>query len=142
MKRISYKEVPRGYAHCVSSTCPLSETCLRAIAWRSLPKKKIIVPVVNPACTAESEACEYFRTCAPSTLALGFTRMQSLMLPKQYEAFSALLKAHFGRNPYFQRRNGQRPILPEEQELIRQTLAQVGARTNLKFDAYKEEMIW
>jgi hypothetical protein len=74
--------------------------------------------------------------------ALGFTKIQKNLLPDQYDKFSNMMKGQFGRNPYFERRNGQHPMPPEEQELIRRTLARVGASCELDFDSYKEAILW
>jgi CRISPR/Cas system endoribonuclease Cas6 (RAMP superfamily) len=69
-------------------------------------------------------------------------KIQKSMLPDQYDTFSNLLKNHFGRNPYFERRNGRHPMPPEEQQLIRQTLERVGMTSTMEFDDYKDAILW
>jgi hypothetical protein len=102
----------------------------------------VLVPVLNPACVTEAEGCKHYRDCTPVKHALGFTQIQKSMLPDQYDTFSNLLKNHFGRNPYFERRNGRHPMPPEEQQLIRQTLERVGVTSTMEFDDYKDAILW
>jgi hypothetical protein len=66
----------------------------------------------------KGEGCTHYRDSKPVRYAVGFTKMQKMMFPQQYERFSNQLKGKFGRNPYFERRNGQHPMPPEEQQLI------------------------
>jgi hypothetical protein len=142
MNQINYTEVPYGYAHCISTVCPLAATCLHALAWKALPSTEETVPVLNPACITDSEECKHYRDCMPVKHALGFTKIQKSMLPDQYDKFSDLLKNHFGRNPYFERRNGRHPMPPKEQQLIRQTLEHVGVTDTVEFDDYKDAILW
>jgi hypothetical protein len=142
MNKINYTEVPYGYSHCVSTACPLADTCLRALAWKALPKTETTASVLNPACITEAEGCKYYRNCTPVRYALGFTKIQKNMLPDQYDKFSNLMKGQFGRNPYFERRNGQHPMPPEEQQLIRQALQRVGVKEPIEFDGYKDAILW
>jgi hypothetical protein len=112
------------------------------LAWKALPSTEETVPVLNPACITDSEECKHYRDCMPVKHALGFTKIQKSMLPDQYDKFSDLLKNHFGRNPYFERRNGHHPMPPEEQQLIRQTLEHVGVTGTVEFDDYKDAILW
>ena len=53
-----------------------------------------------------------------------------------------LLIAHFGRNPYFERRRGAYPLPPKEQEVILKALRQAGVTEELRFDSYEENINW
>lgn len=53
-----------------------------------------------------------------------------------------ILIAHFGRNPYFERRRGERKLPPREQEIIRKALKQAGVTENLDFDLKENELNW
>jgi hypothetical protein len=141
-QKINYSDVPYNYALCISSTCPQASSCLRALAWKALPGTEQTAYILNPVCVAEGEECTHYRDSKPVRYAVGFTKMQKMMFPQQYERFSNQLKGKFGRNPYFERRNGQHPMPPEEQQLIRQTLEQVGVSASLEFDAYKDAVLW
>ena len=78
----------------------------------------------------------------PVNFARGFTQMQKRMLPEQYNAFMWKLIPYFGRNPYFERRNGKRLISPAEQQQIVDVAQQVGVEVEFKFDAYEQRYNW
>lgn len=52
------------------------------------------------------------------------------------------LIARFGRNPYFERRRGDRKLSLQEQEIIRKALKQAGVTENLDFDLKEEGFNW
>ena len=140
--QIKYEDVPFGYAHCMNTQCHLAEKCLRSIAWQSLSSEVDRVTVLNPATTEKSELCPHFRSSDPVHCAAGFTGMQKRMYPAQFARFSALLKTQWGRNPYYERRKGQCPLPPAEQDLVRQALKEAGADEALDFDGYTDRVLW
>lgn len=140
--QIDYHEVPAGYGHCISERCPLAATCLRAWAWKSVPETTALVQVLNPALTTEQAGCPYYRDSTPQTFAFGFKGMQSRMFPAQYSTFKSILIGHFGRSPFFYRRNGERPLPPQEQTLIRAALKAAGVPEDLDFDRYESHFLW
>lgn len=139
---LTYTAVPNSYLHCMSSHCPQATTCLRAIAWTLVPKEQIRIEIVNPAVITEAAGCPYYRDAAPVRYALGFRGMQAKMVPAQYDRFMMFLKGKFGRNPYFERRKGERVLSPKEQTIVRQALAYAGVPTDWEFDAYKMDYLW
>lgn len=139
---LTYTDIPHSYLHCMSTHCPQANTCLRAMAWALLPKNKLQVQVLNPARITESTDCPHYRSSAPVRYAIGFTGMQKQMYPGQYDKFSMILQVQFGRNPYFERRKGQRLLPPKEQEMVRQALVRAGVTLDLDFDGYKEDYLW
>ncbi len=64
------------------------------------------------------------------------------MYPEQYQKFMNFLIAHFGRNPYFERRRGDRKLNLQEQEIIRKALKQAGVTANLDFDLKEDGFNW
>ncbi|MDO5418833.1 MAG: DUF6078 family protein [Bacteroides sp.] len=142
MTLIHHNEVPGNYAHCIRRDCPLATNCLRAMAWEALPKEIISVSVLNPARTKTTTDCPFYRNAASVTYARGFTKMQQQMFPEQYFRFSNRLIASFGRNPYFERRRGERPLSPKEQQTVRAALKYAGVSPDLEFDAYEERLSW
>lgn len=142
MTKIHYNEVPGSYAHCISRDCPMAAHCLRALAWEALPQKIRSVQVLNPAQVTADASCPFYRSAEQETYARGFTGMQRKMFPEQYFRFSSRLMAQFGRNPYFERRRGERPLSPKEQQTVRAALKHAGVSPDLDFDAYEERTNW
>lgn len=60
------------------------------------------------------------------------------MTQEQYQKFLDILQSKFGRNPYFERRNGKTLLTPEEQAVILEALRKVGIKDEHKFDSYIE----
>lgn len=138
----TYSPTPYNYATCEHSDCPMAATCLHQHAWKSLIETETYLNLLNPRLCTKSADCPHYRSSTPVRFAVGFTRMQKQMYPGQYDTFSTILQAQFGRNAYFERRKGQRPLPPKEQEMIGQALVRAGVTLSLDFDAYKEDYLW
>lgn len=141
MNKISYKEVPGTYLHCIHADCPMASHCLRQIAMQTMPNDQIAVSIVNPKLAKQSAECEFYRNDAPQVYGKGFKNMQKQMLPGQYETFSYRLQGKFGRTGYFERRRGERLCSPREIQTVNDVLKEIGLE-HLKFDAYEEHFCW
>ena len=64
------------------------------------------------------------------------------LLPCHYDQFMTTLMLHFGRNPYFKRRRGNILLPPEEQEVVRLMLEEVGADSKMDFNKFEEYVNW
>lgn len=135
-------EIPYHFALCGEAECACAGTCLRHIAYLQQAETAKVMTVLNPRFCAKDDACTYYRDAEPIVYARGFTRMQKRMLPDQYDKFLWTLIAHFGRNPYFERRNGKRLLSPDEQEQIAYVAQQVGVTEEFKFDRYEYRYNW
>ena len=132
-----------GYAVCQCSDCPRASVCLRQIAYSLLidDEKTVFLRLIKPQCCSQDDRCAYFRDSTPVVFARGFVNFQERMFPKQYDRFMTKLIALFGRNAYFERRRGQRPLPPEEQAAILSVLREVGVDAEYRFDAYEERTL-
>lgn len=142
MPRKLYQDIPVRYAVCQFADCPQSRNCLRQIAYKSLIKSEKFLNLINPKLCTHDTQCRFFRSSAPTLFAFGFKNIQECMLPKQYDFFKKALTKHFGYNLYYERRRGDIPLTPEEQELILQTLKQAGVAKKLDFDHYEKGLDW
>lgn len=135
-------EIPYAFALCGDTECACAGTCLRHIAYLQQVETAKVMTMVNPRFCAKDNTCTFYRDATPVVYARGFTQMQKRMLPEQYDKFLWKLIAHFGRNPYFERRNGKRLLPPGEQELIAEVARQVGMTEEFKFDTYEYRYNW
>lgn len=135
-------EIPYAFALCGDTECACAGTCLRHIAYLQQVETAKVMTMVNPRFCAKDNTCAFYRDATPVVYARGFTQMQKRMLPEQYDKFLWKLIAHFGRNPYFERRNGKRLLPPSEQELIAEVARQVGMTEEFKFDTYEYRYNW
>ena len=144
MQKYKNDITPSGYTVCQLADCPKAKNCLLQIAYEQLidDEDEECLHLLKPRFCSKDEHCKYYRDCKPVMFAKGFTNFQNKMYPQQYEEFMMILRAKFGRNPYFLRRRGERLLPPEEQKFILDTLKQVGVTQEMKFDAYEEKIYW
>lgn len=142
MPKKLYTSVPPDYAVCIHDDCPLAKGCLHQIAYPQLLPERDTLRLVNPERCTKNTQCPYYRDAKPVRYAKGFTQIQKHMFPDQYDQFSKLLIAKFGRNPYYERRKGLTVLSPKEQELILDMLRKVGADDQMDFDSYLEATHW
>lgn len=142
MPRKLYKGIPAKYAVCQFADCPQARNCLHQIACHSLMDSEKFLNLINPKLCTRDAQCRFFRNSAPTLFAFGFKNMKEHMLPQQYVAFKEMLTERFGHTLFYERRRGDIPLTPEEQELIRQALQQVGVTEKLEFDRYEENLNW
>ena len=144
MSKYNGTPIPYGYCVCQHADCPKAPTCLRQLAYtpEMEDESSIFVHLLKPSLGTKKADCPYYRDSTPVRFAKGFKNMQKQMLPGQYERFRLRLIGHFGRNPYYERRRGNRLLTPEEQAVIRQVLKEVAIIRELKFDSYVEKLYW
>lgn len=138
----TYKEPPKNYPVCGLEDCPWAASCLHRQAFLKLIETEDFLRLINPQHCDTNSNCKYYRNSTPVLFARGFVNFQQNMFPNQYQTFMRLLIAHFGRNPYFERRRGDYPLTPEEQEIILKALRQAGVTEELRFDSYEENINW
>lgn len=142
MKKNPYKEAPANFSVCVHTDCTCGPTCLRQLAYPILLEREDFLHLANPNRCTKNNSCPYYRDATPVTYTRGFTKMKKRMYPDQYQKFMDFLVAHFGRNPYFERKRGERRLSPKEQEIVRKALRQAGIAEELDFDLKEEGLNW
>jgi len=144
MENITFQlsDVPGNFTLCLNADCPLAAQCLHQIVRKMIPTDKQVLHVYNPEAVRGGEDCKYFRALKLDRYAKGFTRFQEEMKPRQYVMFSGLLMAYFGRNPYYERRRGERLLSPAEQQVVLQALHKAGIEEDLEFDGYEYRINW
>ena len=141
MNTIDYNQVPKTFALCLHSNCPLAAQCLRRRVWDAVPTTEERISIVNPASVTPGDACHCYRSAEPAIYARGFRGMQARMLPAQYAKFSERLIKHFSRTSYFEHRRGKWLCSPSDMAYIRSVLDELGLSA-LEFDAYEERYNW
>lgn len=142
MPKKFYTSIPVNYAVCLHHDCPKAATCLHQIAYQTLLEQENFLNLINPKRCSKDATCPYYRDSTPVTYARGFTNFQKHMFPDQYLAFKAVLINKFGRNPYYERRNGQTLLSPQEQKTVLDALKNAGITERFQFDSYEENYNW
>ena len=134
--------IPERYHLCMHADCPMAESCLHQLAFQHHAELGKYLSLINPAQCTKKDDCPHYANGEPVKFAKGFTNFQTHMYPKQYSRFMDKLILIFGRNQYFMRRRGQTILSPEEQEIIRKALKEVGVESHFEFDEYIESIYW
>ncbi len=142
MPKKEYTSLPKDYPVCEHSSCPMAATCLHQTAYSALMEQEEYLQLINPSRCSKNESCIYYRDSKPVTYARGFTNFQKRMFPDQYSRFMSICINHWSRNPYFERRRGERSLPPDEQVFILNALKTVGVAEDMKFDSYEENINW
>jgi len=137
-----YTSEPSDYAVCIHEDCPMADTCLHRQVYAKLLESRNYLRMVNPQRCSKNAQCEFYRDSKPVRFARGFINFQKNMFPGQYQTFMMTLIGKFGRNGYFDRRRGTKPLSPKEQEVVMEALRNAGVTNELKFDAYEELINW
>ena len=143
MPKKEYTSLPKDYPLCEHSSCPMAATCLHQVAYSMMMEQNAeYLRLINPTRCSKDEACTYYRDKKPVIFARGFTNFQKRMFPDQYSRFMSICINHWSRNPYFERRRGERSLPPDEQVFILNALKKVGVTEDMKFDSYEENINW
>ena len=142
MPKKEYTSLPTDYPVCEHRSCPMAATCLHQIAYSTLIAQEEYLQLINPTRYTKNKSCNYYRDCKPVTYARGFTHFQKRMYPDQCSRFMSICINHWSRNPYFERRRGDRSLTPDEQAFILNALKTVGVTEDMTFDSYEENINW
>lgn len=142
MPKKFYTSIPANYAVCLHQDCPKAATCLHQISYQALLEQDNYLNLINPTRCHKDDTCLYYRDSTPVVYARGFINFQTRMFPGQYQTFKSILIDTFGRNPYFDRRNGKTVLPPKEQEVVLKALRKAGITEDFQFDGYEENFNW
>ena len=134
-----YERMPEHYLLCFNNECPLADSCLHRLAGQSGLQKDTVVTAVNPAINS-GESCQYYKENKTVKMAYGMIDSFHEVKADHISELRNTLISHFGRGSYYLRRNGLRPITPEEQQYIGNIFRQFNYE--VKFDRTEEETQW
>ena len=138
-KQPQYETMPEHYLLCFNDECALGDECLHRLAARSGRQKDEVTLAVNPArCSGTS--CRHYKENKVVMMAYGMKDSFHEIKADHIASLRNQLISHFGRGSYYLRRNGLRPIIPEEQQYIASVFRNYGY--DLKFDRMEEETQW
>ena len=139
---IQITDIPSDYPICEKADCPKAAHCLHQIAYAPLRKREPILKLINLDFCKPGDSCSFYRSSEPVRYAYGFAHFQEEMLPRQYDCFCTILRSHYGRTAFYDRRRGDKPLSPKEQELVWQAARKAGVTRKLQFSRYEERIDW
>ena len=138
-QELHFETMPRNYLLCFNDDCQWADHCLHRLAARSGRQRDAVVTAVNPA-VCGGENCPYHKPNHVVTMAYGMKDSFREVKADDIAALRNTLIRHFGHGSYYVRRNGTRPITPNEQAYIADIFRQFGY--TVAFDRMVEETLW
>ena len=143
LKEELFREMATKGVVCQSQDCPVREHCLRGILKDYVPEDYPVVTAVNLSNPKMQQAdCPRYCPDHPVRMPLGLKQMYYDMPHHLERTVKNRLISLFSRKRYYEYHNGQRPITPDIEATIRQTLLTSGWQQEPAFDGYVEEYLW
>ena len=141
MENTDLKKVDRNFPLCFNTDCPSYGICLRAsVARQAELKEKAHLCVLPKA--FEGERCKYFLKDEKTHVAYGFARSFDHVMKKDFTPIRKELTEYFkSKRMYYWYLNGERPLLPEQQEMIEKIFARYGYNNNVIYDSTDEAYV-
>lgn len=126
----------------MNNECTRKSECIRYEMYENSSAENREILVVNPKCVSDTATCPYFAKLGIARVAYGFSSTLDSLPRKTAKKIAETLISHFGRNPYYERRKGERPISPDEQQYILSVLTEQGITLPSFFERYDEQEEW
>ena len=138
-----FREKAESYVVCFSESCPRRETCLRWILREYLPADAVTLRCVNPAnAQVKSDKCPLYRNSEPRRMPYGILSVYHDMPGWMERSIKQRLINKFSRKRYYEYHNGSRPMTPEVEQFVRETIKASGWTHEPQFMGYTEEYLW
>ena len=138
-ENFDFSQKPNGWALCYIAECSRRHECMRyqvckQAATVGMNQSVCILPTVM-----NRAECPYFAPIQIVRAAAGFSRIFAEVKEKHHAAMRRELAAYLGTGGSFYRyRNGQRLLMPEQQEWIKRLFQRYGYTAGVVFDDYKD----
>lgn len=131
------------YLPCFANECECRETCLHWLAGKYLSKPSLVIDSVNPMHPdVKAGRCTLYRQNQKGMYAVGMTHFFDEMPHSKVRIIRMRLLELFTRKRFYEFRNGERPIAPEQQLQIAEVCREEGWNCELVFDKMEEDYLW
>ena len=135
---LNFQQIPFNWPVCYVAECSRREECLRYQAHRLAPQRVTTHPCVLPT-AAQYEQCPHFHPIKKVRAAAGFRNLFSELKEKHLHAIRIELTAYLGsKTTYSKYKNGERLLLPAQQEWVKRLLRRHGYTEEVRFDTYQD----
>ena len=141
-KEEKFREIVTKAAVCQSQICPMRTNCLRSILKDYVPENYPLVTSVNlrnP--RMQRSDCPQYCPSEPVRMPLGLSQMYYDMPRHLERTIKNRLISLFSRKRYYEYHSAKRPVTPDIEATIRQTLLAFGWTQEPTFNSYVEEYL-
>lgn len=143
MSTINLKERPSTYEVCFQNECTLAKTCLRHICTQDPRKDERYIRIVNPTLVkGTNEKCGFYRSDQPVRVAYGIKHIFDNVPHIKHDLLYSMVKCYFGKNTFYRIYHKERPIWPDEQEVVQSFFTDNGIKEPVEYEEYKETIKW
>ena len=138
-----FAEKAGTYGICYSTICPLREHCLHSLLTSYKPQDRLYTDCVNlnnP--KMQREGCPLFAKDEPVRMPIGLSTIYYDMPGRIERAIKNHLIHVYSRKRYYEYHNGTRPMTPDVERYVRQTIKNYGWTQEPQFRGYVEEFLW
>ena len=138
-----FAEKADNYEACFSTICPLREHCLHSLLASYKPKERLYITCVN-LCNPQMqrEGCPLFRKDEVIRMPVKLSTIYYDMPGRMERAIKNHLINVYSRKRYYEYHNGTRPLTPEVERYVRQTLKNYGWTEEPRFLDFVEDYLW
>ena len=137
-KDFDFKQVPYNWPLCYLSECGRKEECLRYQVTPCVPKHVTNYPCMLPT-VLKQEQCRYFHALRKVRAAAGFRNIVSELKEKDLHSIRMEITVYLGsKTTYYRYKNGEKLLMPRQQERIKKILLRHGYPDEIRFDGYRE----
>lgn len=139
-----YSQVPFTFGMCAAENCSHASTCLRHIALKYAPTKKVFLPIMNPnrLKSMKKDKCDYYCSNEKVRFAKGFMCTVNGLTVRVADTFRYRMISYLGRKNYYLKRKGELNLTPVEQQEVIAIAKSLGVIQKEYFDSYIEEYNW
>lgn len=138
-----FAKVPYNFGLCAAEDCPHATTCLRQIALKHAPVKRVFLPIMNPnRIKSMKKVCDYYCSNVKVRYAQGFMNTVNALTIRVADTFRYRMINYLGRKNYYLKRKGALALSPAEQQQVKNIAKELGIVLNEYFDNYIEEYNW
>ena len=142
-KEERFHEKSEHYLHCFNNECPKHLSCLHWLVSQHTVRTSINILSVNPMNPdVKAGNCEMYRENQTASYARGMMHFYDEMTSRQERAIRRRLINAYSRKPYYEYRNGDRPISPEMQQNIARICREEGYTAKPHYDSWEEDFLW
>ena len=130
-----YNKLPNGWALCYLTECSRKEECMRYQACLSVPytRNQCVLPTV-----LRKVKCPYFHPIRKVRVTKGFRHIFKDVKERNHSAMRSRIANYLGRGgTYYRYRNGEKPLMPKQQEWIPQLFHRYGYTDEVVFDSHE-----
>lgn len=117
-----------NYSFCINRQCKVADKCSHALKYRNSDAiSSETINVINPAIMNFDEAgkCQFYIEPRIITVANGMLKSTGNMPLNVYKSFSKMMQQQWNHTDYFDRRAGRKPMMPQHQQEVLDTAAEL-----------------